>query len=495
MWVTIYKCEIHKALQTPLIRNLIDLVLEYFDTFASPFAPFQQRAFDACCVARMNVFITGPAGTGKTFLLESIVRRLRALEQRVVVTASTGIAAIMIEGQTLHSFTKLMKLQQHYPDLSIDDERTYWITIYENVDVLIIDEISMITPDDFAVLVRLWHDLDILSRMQVILLGDFFQLPAVIKNEKNEKNSNFQYCFETPEWSQVVQRYVYLHDVFRQADQEFVRSLNAIRIGQFTAFDIERLQQRWIHHAKYSNPRPVLKHKDEYTWIFPTNDEADQHNQDVVIHMPGDTHEYTAKFGYAQVKSNGETFNLYSSIDTVPPNRAFYFTDPRYRKQFHVKERLHLKKGVRVLLTVNLRTEHGLVNGARGTVIGFAQHKLPFTNGMLLPIVKFDNGATVHILLQEWKTTVEWTVQRQVRAYLWMVQLPLRYAYATTVHQSQGQTLTNVVIAPRRIFQFGQGYVALSRARTIGDLHLLDPLSASMFRVNQIVQRFYETIV
>ncbi len=530
MWAEIYQNEIRHNLRLYLIDDLITITLGYFDSFASHLAPFQQRAFDACCVQRSNVFITGPAGTGKTFLLQAIVDRLRTMNQRVVVTASTGIAAIMIHGQTLHSFTKLIRLQQQDLTKTDDYDRQYWMAIYEEVDVLVIDEISMITPHDFSLLVCLWNDLGLLRGrgdrppLQVIILGDFFQLPAVIKpnhaiisnkpstgytskgpsstysNSITDMKTQYQYCFQTPEWAHLIERYVYLYDVFRQADQEFVRSLNAIRVGQFTAFDIERIQQRWIHHPKYHNDRPVLQFKDEYTWIFPTNEEADRHNQDIIARMPGDIQEYKAMFGYSQLrdglrKTDDSSFEKFTSIENVPPNRAFYFKEDRHRKMFHVKERLQLQLGVRVLFKVNLRTEHGLVNGARGTVVGFALNKLPFTNNMILPIVKFDNGAIHHILLHEWQIIVERTSKQKVRAYLWMVQLPLRYAYATTVHQSQGQSLSNVMIAPRRIFQFGQGYVALSRARTLQDLHLLDPLQASMFRVNQTVQRFYESIV
>lgn len=509
-WADVYRNEIRQSLSA-LIPDIVAIVLAYFSKFDSRLAPFQQRAFDACCVSRNNVFITGPAGTGKTFLLEEIVERLRAMNLKVIVTASTGVAAVMIQGQTLHSFAKLMRLQEGF-DLNNDFDNKYWNSIWADVNVLVIDEISMITPSDFSLLVRLLHGLghiDGVPTMQVIILGDFFQLPAVIKNDPfltsgpsstiTPNQAQYQFCFQTPEWDQLQLRHIYLYDVFRQADQEFVRSLNAIRIGKFTAFDIERMQQRWIHHPNYRNDRPVLQFKDEYTWIFATNAEADAHNRDIINHMPGDTHVYTAKFRYSHLKVGTQppTFETFSSqeYEYVPDNKKFYFTEDRHRKMFHVKEFLTLKLGVRVLLTVNLRTDQGLVNGARGTVVGFAPNKLPSTNGMILPIVKFDNGATNHILFHKWEIIVERTAKNKVRAFLSMVQLPLRYAYATTVHQSQGQSLSNVIIAPRRIFQFGQAYVALSRARTLHDLHLLDPLHASMFRVNQIVQRFYETLM
>ncbi len=553
-WARRYQDEIHQSLIDYLIKDLVFIVIEYFDFFDSLLAPFQQLAFETCCLERRNTFITGPAGTGKTFLLDSIVTHFRAQKLRVVITASTGIAAIMIKGQTLHSFSKLPRLQYGYPDLSNHRERQFWMDVWGKVDVLIIDEISMITPNDFATLVRLWRDLDLLRervdqvildadgnqlrRLQLIVLGDFFQLPAVIKQNyvsasaptsswssrgpvcglKNTQRGTgsvakttggaegpqFAYCFETPEWKEVIQRNIYLHDVFRQENQAFVRSLNAIRVGAFTAFDIERVQQRWVLHKNYRNDRPVHAHKDEYTWIFATNAEADLHNQEMIDRIKGDAHEYTATFGYAQMRSCGvkrthdcnyESYDMYASKEDIPANRQFYLTDEKYRKMFHVKEKLKLKIGVRVLLTVNLNTEQGLVNGARGTVVKFAiPHKSPTKDNIILPIVKFDNGVMLHIVLHEWQMIVERTVANDVKAYLWMAQLPLRYAYATTTHQSQGQSLTNVVISLRKVFTFGQGYVALSRARSIEDLHLLDPLQSNMFRVNPIVKRFYETL-
>ncbi len=518
-WATTYQCEIRQCLELYLFKDVFPLIFSYFSTWDTELAPFQKIAFDACVIHRLNTFITGPAGTGKTFLLESIVDRLR-LDEKVIVTASTGIAAIMIKGQTLHSFAKLHLLASDLP-------LSYWHKIWDEVDVLVIDEISMITPTDFARLVRLWRTLGILDRLQVIILGDFFQLPAVVNKGGpqitrgsasgyqskgpidttmvDEDDSKYSFCFQTPEWNELIDRTVYLHDVFRQSEQEFVRSLNAIRVGMFTAMDIERVQQRWVYHPHYSNDKPVDQFKEAYTWIYPTNAEADAHNHEMIDRVPGDLYLYESKFGVAELNarqkkrnSDGKytepSFSMYSSKDDVPSNRQYYFTDPKYRKMFHVKESLKLKKGIRVLLTVNLRTESGLVNGARGTIVDFKPSKLPSAGGIALPIVKFDNGQTLHVMLHEWQVIVERTVHSEVKSYCWMVQLPLRYAYATTTHQSQGQSLSNVVISLKKVFTFGQGYVALSRAKTLQDLHLLDPLNAHMFRVNPIVQKFYETL-
>lgn len=507
-WVIMYQNEIRKLLYGPFPKELIEIVLDYFVEWDSDFAPFQQYAFNQCMQGK-NLFITGPAGTGKTFLLESIIQSLRAREQRVVVTASTGRAAIMIHGQTIHSFAKLNQIEKYgYPDLSNENHSLYryWHSIWSEVDVLMIDEVSMLTPHDFATLVRMWTDLGVLSTMQVILIGDFFQLPPVIKKE--DVKDSFNYCFETPEWNRLLWNaksqsygYIHLYDVFRQTDELFIKSLNAIRIGNFTSLDIERLQQRWIEHPNYTNDKPVYSHKDDYTWIFPTNEEADRHNYDMLNQINEESHTYNAIFSYAQLQDVKNDRFINYSRENVPNEKKFYFSHD-YRNRFHVKEQMILKQGVRVLLTINLHARQGLVNGSRGTVIGFRTSKLATFSETILPLVRFDNGVILHVFPHTWELVVERTHAKRKTKYmqngpiisgkLVMVQLPLRYAYATTVHQSQGQSLSNVVISLRRVFADGQGYVALSRARTLQDLHLLDPLHAKMFHANPVVQKFYD---
>src|SRR5579872_6100722 len=377
-WAQIYQAEIAQCLHHTIhLNDLLQIIYGYFAKFDSPLGPFQQHALDTA-LAGYHTFITGPAGAGKTFVLQTIVDRLNAAGRNVVVTASTGLAAVLIKGQTIHSFAKLLKIQnQGFPNLQVAREYAYWADIWLGVDVLIIDEISMITPQDFQNLHRLWIELGLAQddpddqtdpghRMQVILFGDFFQLPPVIKQATNA----YKYCFETPEWKDLVQRHVYLHDVFRQSDLSFVRVLNRLRLGQFTAFDLEFIQRRWIGHSRYTNDRPASKHKEDYTWIFGTNQEANEHNRDRLAQIQGRRHDYTAQFGYSQAafppRPGPTAFHRFKHED-VPENKQFYFTNESYRRTFGMEDVLTLKVGARVLLTVNLNTMHGLVNGTRGT--------------------------------------------------------------------------------------------------------------------------------
>lgn len=493
-WAQAYQTEIAQSLRFPPV--LLQIVYAYFNKFTSRFAPYQQLAFDHC-VAGHNTFITGPAGAGKTFLLSSIVKHLRRTEKNVIVTASTGKAAVMIKGQTLHSFSKLMQIKQRgsFPDLSIQFERDYWMETWQDVDVLVIDEISMITPNDFQLLVRLWRELRI--QLQLIVLGDFFQLPPVITEE-----SKFRYCFETPEWRETITHTAYLYDVFRQSDQAFVRTLNAIRLGRFTALDVERIQRRWIRHPSYTNARPVTTFKDDYTWMFATNHEANEHNRGILDTIKGETHIYRSMFGYAQrSRYNNQhqmafLFDFYNEEDAPEPKRH-YFTDAKYRDAFSVEQMLQLKVGVRVMLTVNLNVMHGLVNGSCGVITGFAvPDHIPEYKNVPFPIVRFDNGVVNHIVMHEWQMTTERTTRNEIGAYLWMAQLPLRYAYAMTAHKAQGMTMKQgVVVSLKKLFVNAQAYTCISRVETLEALHLLDPIDASMFRPDARVQRFYETIM
>jgi len=495
-WARIYQAEIADALSSTIhIRELLHIIYAYFDKFIDPLGPFQQRALETC-LQGFNTFITGPAGAGKTFLLQTIVDHLKVAGRHVIITASTGLAAVLIKGQTIHSYAKLLNMARDgFPDLSSDKQRAYWLDIWRDVDVLIIDEISMITPQDFQNLVRLWTELGL--TLQIILLGDFFQLPPVIKDEtiKGEATRPYKYCFQTPEWNQLVQRHVYLHDVFRQTDLSFVRVLNRLRMGQFTAFDLEHIQRRWVGHSVYRNDRPAHSFKDEYTWIFGTNMEANEHNRDQLTQIKSPRHDYTAQFGYAKAtatpgpRSIEASFYRYRQED-IPKNKQFYFTQESYRRSFGMEDVLSLKLGARVLLTVNLNTMHGLVNGACGIVVAFKD----FID-MPCPIVQFDNIGPVHIVPHEWQLIVERDHQSKIQAYLWMVQLPLRYAYAVTAHKSQGQTFSKIAVSLRKAFVRHLMYTAISRVETINNLHLMEPINASMFQADPVVSRFYASIM
>jgi ATP-dependent DNA helicase PIF1 len=494
-------------------------------TGVAQFSNGQLHALQICCEKRSNVFITGAAGSGKSYLLSHIVARLQEQDLHVVVTATTGLAAVSINGQTIQSFAKLTKIQSDgYPDFAKDDILTQYQSIWEDVDVLIIDEISMLPPAEFQYLARFWKDLELGRRIQLILVGDFYQLPPVQKLEEQkmeDQGHRFDYCFQTPDWKELIQDTVYLSDIFRQTDTRFVECLNAIRIGRFTSREIEYLQTRWVANEKYKNDEKSDSkgQNSDGIWICGTNAECDRRNDKAMKKIESDEYVYTALFGYAHLneatkkrkrtEGMGEgtsgtrvepVFHSYCGMEDMPEQARKYFAkwdEEVCEQKFGCKQKLALKVGIRVILTVNLNTAMGLINGTRGTILRF---DVPEQKGLQdysvpTPVVKFDNGTTLHVVLHEWTRIISRTRDGRTQSYIWVAQLPLRHAYATTIHRSQGQTLPNVVISLSDVFAPGQAYVALSRVRKLEDLTLLHPVDAGMFQPNEVVNKFYESFM
>ena len=450
----------------------------------------QKRVVEAC-LTNQNIFVTGAAGTGKSFLLRYVVEQLEERKKRVVVTATTGVAAILIEGRTFASFTNMKSIYDRgYP--KFDDQKTYeyWKSKWNDVDVLIVDEISMLLPTDLQYLCRLIKDLDI--HVQCIFFGDFYQIPPVCREP-----SEIRFCFEVPQWKQLIKKSFELKQVVRQQnDHKFIKYLNGIRTGQLDSHDLADLNRRYIKHEDYHNDRPVYEHQHEYTWMFAKNNDVDDHNYKILSKMTGDVHQYEASFVYAQAKRKRSRFGGPTQYEYYTATTVERFSngesclDRKFLQNIHFlqDEWLHLRKGGRVLLTVNLDVASGLVNGAAGYIVDFAvPHGVD--HQIKTPIVQFGNQC-VHIEHHEWKHIV----RREPFGYVSKIQIPLRHAYATSIHRSQGQTLQNVVVSTKNIFEDGQLYVALSRVQSMNSLHLLEEIHSVQRKHTKRVDEFYKTL-
>ena len=423
-----------------------------------------------------SVFITGSAGTGKSYLLRYIIQQLQhEFGKKVAVTASTGIAAVNLGGQTLHSWAGIGMGKGDPERISKQVLRDAKATQrWRETQVLVIDEISMIDR-------ALFELLDFVARaarnnqqpfggLQLVLVGDFLQLPPVMDREARESgNALSQLCFESPLWeaaqlTREQQGIMFLVQVVRQSDQEFAQLLNEARLGKPS----DRLMSLLAQCLVSVKPRPI-------DGIVPTklyciNKDVDSENLEQLEKLDGAVTTFSAHDLWKTNPSGGSVSkkSILVMVDKVVPKTV------------------ELKLGAQVMLTRN-RPGSSFMNGSRGVVVGFveATSGVVFAGGSL-PKVRFDNGQEIVI------TPVEYTVQGSGGdGELIRLQVPLKLAWAVTVHKSQGSTLSRAELMLSNTFDFGQAYVALSRVTSLDGLWLTKAVHKSLFRANPKVVSFF----
>eukprot|EP01038_Epipyxis_sp_PR26KG_P004803 gene4803-6731_t len=423
-----------------------------------------------------NVFITGSAGTGKTFLLRYVVQELirKYGPEGVAVTAPTGIAAINVNGQTIHSFSGI-GLGEGTPEFLINKviKNKSSVTKWTNTKCLIIDEISMISKSLFELLDRiakLIHNNDLpFGGIQLIVVGDFMQLPPVLKTVTNQP-----FPFQSPIWEAAgfncISGMIHLEKIERQNDPEFIKYLNEIRIGNPSIECINKINSCLITNK----PKPT-------NGIIPTklycvNKDVDQENRERLAELSGDL------------------YTMYAS-DTwkVKPRVSTLATKYRNAMDSIIPDEIQLKIGAQVMLLRNRSkmtfggqtiSSVGLVNGSRGKIVAFSESVLD--PDLLVPTVEFDNGyiCTIGPVEFIFKST-------KGDGYLIRSQIPLKLAWASTIHKSQGCTLSCAELMLDNSFAYGQAYVALSRVRSIDGLWMSKPLHASSIKTDPAVLKFY----
>ena len=392
-----------------------------------------------------NVFFTGSAGTGKSYLLRHIIRLLPPSE--TFVTASTGIAACHIGGMTLHSFAGIHEIGP--VNLLVKRVRSQKATFkqWKVCKHLIIDEISMIDAELFDCIESLARILRENKKpfggIQVIVCGDFFQLPPVSKPSQKK-----QYCFLAQSWSKCIDYTWELQQVYRQTDSAFVRLLQEIRLGKCTAKTVAVLKKTQSHNliANGIIPTKLCTHTEDVRQI----------NQSELGKLSG----------------KPVSFNAQDSSE--------HFT-PILDKLLPETKLLTLKIGCQVMLTKNIDVSKKLVNGARGVVLAFTASQKP------LPIIGFLNGSRHTMQLESYaiKASGDITMFRK--------QLPLKLAWAISIHKSQGMSLDSVEMSLSRVFEMGQAYVALSRATSLSGLRVLS-FDSSCVCSSVDVLRFYRLL-
>ncbi len=383
----------------------------------------QSHALDILKAGR-NVFLTGAAGSGKTHVLNEYISYLKHRGVNIGITASTGIAATHIGGVTIHSWSGI-GIRDTLSDYEIEmlEQKEYLWKRFQKTKVLIIDEVSMLSPRAFDAVERVCRAMkrnhEPFGGMQVILSGDFFQLPPISRG-----SSEVEFINKSKAWRAMDIRACYLDEQFRQTDNILEKMLNEMRKGN--ASPLTRNKLNTLRNKKFSNNITPTR-------LYTHNADVDALNDKELEKLPGKNVQF-------EMKTRGRA----TLVETL-------------KKGLLTPETLRLKKGAAVMFVKN-NFEEGYVNGTLGVVEGFAED---------LPVVRTFSGKKITV------SGAVWEIMENGKMLASAEQLPLRLAWAITIHKSQGMSIDAAEIDLSKSFMPGQGYVALSRLRSLDGLSLL----------------------
>lgn len=378
-----------------------------------------------------NIFITGPAGTGKSFILSVLKKHFK---DYVTLTATTGIASGNIGGTTIHAWSGIQQLQIPFPKILWECKRDNILTC----NLLVVDEVSMLSAFMLEYLDKLFKMVRKnnypFGGIQVIFIGDFLQLPPVATSEEIKiYPAKGQYCFESNVWNELNLKTIYLSKIYRQNDVKFCNILNNFRRGCLTHRDINEIKNRYI------NPNLV----ENKLHLYSRKAQVDNYNKQQLDKIEAKEFYYEAqdKIDSKLAKNSKTKKILWKRLDN----------------NIQAKEVIVLKKGCRVMLLKNY-PEEDIYNGSCGTVVDIDESSVT---------VKFDNGYQSKF----YKTIFDYY---ENETYIGTrFQIPFILAYAITIHKAQGLTLDEAVVDCASAFEHGQVYVALSRVKRLDNLYIL----------------------
>ena len=398
-----------------------------------------------------NLFVTGMAGTGKSFLIKEIKKQLEAKDKKVAITSLTGMSALLIgdKAQTIHSWSGIgignrpvidyfSFIRKCQPKI-----REAW----RKTNTLIIDEISMMSDELFEKINELgkllrFNNEKPFGGIQIICLGDFYQLPPI----------NTSFVFESPVWNETIEYAIQLEKIYRQEDPVFQNMLNEIRLGIVSDETDKILKTRPNLDFSHETIQP--------TKIYTRRDLVDEENRKGLQNIQSESHVYKSI-----VTGKVNTDAIRTALKKMDSSAPYV-------------DELTLKIGAQVMLIVNLDTEAGLVNGKLGIVKQI--------HSMFVMVQFKGHNYDTEILYHSWILENYETVSKS--------QIPLVLAYAITIHKSQGATLDCAYIdIGRSVFEYGQAYVALSRVKSLNSLYLHDYYRGAI-RAHPKVKEYYESL-
>lgn len=422
-----------------------------------------------------NVCMTGGGGVGKTYLSNQIIEKLAQENKKFAVTALTGLASTHLnKGMTIHSFSGMMTFTSMADFNAVIGSKGFAAAkhLIQETDYLLVDETSMWRPDTF----ELFDGISRFARgnedvpfggMNVMLVGDFLQLPPVVAREEKVKE---QWVFENESWKEGNFNTFNLTEIKRQSDKDLINGLNALRFGEYNA------ESKWL--LKECANRPLAQ---EATVLMSKRKDVDEYNSYRLGLLPDKAEHHSS---IVKVK------------DHAQPNFRRVYAELMDK---NLEKEIVLKIGCRVMITANM--VNGLKNGNTGIYKGLKKvgNESPdllgndFMNEVM--VIQLDNGKEVYL------GRLRLSVKNRDGQYNdstgepledgFISQFPIKLAYAITIHKSQGMTLDNVMVDTRGIFAEGQIYVAASRARNLEGLSIMG-FNKRHIKANQKAINFYK---
>jgi ATP-dependent DNA helicase PIF1 len=410
----------------------------------------QLQLLDAIENTDNHFFITGKAGTGKTTILKTLIR---TSSKKIVALATTGVAALNISGQTVHSFFGFPAKMISYHDIKKRKNNQ----LYKTIDTIIIDEVSMLRSDtldhiDYFLKINRESELPF-GGVQMIFFGDLFQLPPVVPTAEAQILFSLDYTspyfFSGKSYFHFDIKHVELQDVFRQKDLTFIKMLDSIRLNSLNANDFDILNERYFNNKN----------------------------------QPKDAITLSPRKHQVQMLNDIQLRSIHTPVQSFLAKTTGQFNDKLYPTDFV----LNLKVGAKVMLLKNDYME-GYHNGSIGEIQSLSADSA---------IVRLENGQTCTVTAHTWeqlKYKVDTDSNNKISTDVvgTFTQLPLRLAWAITIHKSQGLTYEKVVIdLGAGAFASGQVYVAMSRCTTLEGIYLTQPILPKDLRIDPVVAEYY----
>ena len=438
-----------------------------------------------------NLFITGPGGSGKSFLIKNFVADAEEKKKVIKACALTGCAAILLQckATTLHMFSGIGLASKKNAQIveELFTKKRHKLKNWRGLEILIIDEVSMMS-------LKILLLLDLIARkfykknvpfggLQVIFTGDFYQLSPVFSNcsEKEQEKEESMYCFQHELWDQLFtkENQIVLKTIYRQNDEALLKVLKYVRKGQISPSTKAILQSRIFNDKDLD----LIKKEKVLTILSPIKRDVEFINAKEYLKLDSSDTEIAYNLFYVDLSAKNN--------DCEKEKNGVYMFELLLKSNEHLKREydflaanviaekcLKLKVGTHVMCVVNINVcgELHIANGSQGIITGFNEDNLPY--------VKFNNSKDpILIDYYIWKS--------EVHKMVGVSQIPLIYSWAITIHKAQGLTLENAIIdIGSNIFAYGQTYVALSRLKSLTGLYLTS-FDYSKIKCNPLVKAFY----